>query len=253
MAEKKEPKLRSVQKYKPPYPLNKFPEGFALKLGKEIIYLLATKGSSVLEGPEWEQIFATCINARWKPSNVGLDDISLGNCAWSAKSVKSNNPETANNIRLISGRNSPAYSFGESKVIDTDANILGEHVLAIWNERVSSLRAIYNHLRTVVLVKSSSLETVAVYEFETILFEASRYNWKWNERKNLEGYDQQSKHCFTWQPHGSQFTIIDTVPDDALIIKIKRPKKLDKELILKELGFKKEWISAKIKNGRQIL
>ena len=38
---KKTPKLRSVEKYHPKYPLNKFPEDFDLKLGKEIVQELS--------------------------------------------------------------------------------------------------------------------------------------------------------------------------------------------------------------------
>ena len=74
----RKPKLRNIHKAKPPYHLNQFPKNFAYTLGEEIIYLLATKGRPVIEGDEWEQIFAKCIGANWKPSNVGLDDIILG-------------------------------------------------------------------------------------------------------------------------------------------------------------------------------
>lgn len=45
----KRPKLRTVEKYKPPYPINKFPHDFALNLGREIVYFLATRGTSRLE------------------------------------------------------------------------------------------------------------------------------------------------------------------------------------------------------------
>mgnify|MGYP005864875673 CR=1 FL=1 len=37
------PRLRTVDKVKPPYPLNQFPSDFGQKLGKEIVYLLVTK------------------------------------------------------------------------------------------------------------------------------------------------------------------------------------------------------------------
>ena len=121
---KRTPRLRTVDKVKPPYPLNKYPENFGYNLGKEIIYLLATKSTPDLRGSDWEQIFAISINAEWKPSNVGLDDVVMGNCAWSAKSIKNKNPKTVKRIRLISGRNSPAYSFDETN-LDADPNELG--------------------------------------------------------------------------------------------------------------------------------
>ena len=59
--ESQTPRLRSVEKYKPEYPLNKFPKGFALLLGKEIVYLLATRSEPRLEGSDWEEIFSRCI------------------------------------------------------------------------------------------------------------------------------------------------------------------------------------------------
>lgn len=107
----KRPRLKTVEKVKAPYPLNGFPDSFGYQLGEEIIYIHATKNKPTLEGEEWEQIFARCIEAEWKPSDVGLDDVVLGNMAFSAKTVKNNNPSRAKKVRLISGRNSIVYSF----------------------------------------------------------------------------------------------------------------------------------------------
>ncbi|MBM3145410.1 MAG: hypothetical protein FJ010_10650, partial [Chloroflexi bacterium] len=87
MTEHLKPRLRTVDKVKPPYPLNQFPSDFGYRLGKEIVYLIATKSPPDVAGSEWEQIFASCIGAEWKPSNVGLDDVVLGVCAWGAKTV----------------------------------------------------------------------------------------------------------------------------------------------------------------------
>ncbi|HIE56507.1 MAG TPA: hypothetical protein EYP90_15285 [Chromatiaceae bacterium] len=243
---KRTPRLRTVNKVKPPYPLNKFPNGFGFKLGKEIVYILATKGVPVIKGAEWEQIFANAIGADWAPSNVGLDDVTLGNCAWSAKSVKNRNPAKVQRIRLISGRNSPIYSFGETDfTAAADPDLLGEQVLAIWNARVSAIREKYKHLRTVVLIKSSDLLTVAVFEFETIRYDFELFSWQWNENNNLEGYDKTTgRHCFTWQPHGSQFTIIEEVPENCLLIKTKKPPQIDKDVLLKMIDFDKSWVTV---------
>jgi len=129
MKEQKSPRLRAVDKVKPPFPLNQFPKDFGRKIGREIIYILATKSPPDVAGPEWEQIFAKCINATWKPSNVGLDDIVLENCAWSAKSVYNSKPDKVLRVRLISGRNSPKYSFGELN-FEKKPDYLGEEVLS---------------------------------------------------------------------------------------------------------------------------
>lgn len=247
---KKSPKLRTVNKSIPAFELNEFPNEFPYLLGKEIVYLLATKGKPKLEGDEWESIFANCIGAIWKPSNVGLDDVILGNTAWGAKTVKSSNLSKQKKVRLISGRNSPVYSFGEVVDVNAEPNLIGKHILDIWNERVSSIREKYKHVRTIVLVKANDLSQVLVFEFETIRYDPELFLWKWNKNGNLEGYDNRdNQHRFTWQPHGSQFTIIEDVPEDVIIINIKKPKFLDKEQTLKALGFNKSWITVIKKNG----
>lgn len=240
----KSPRLRTVDKVKPPYPLNQFPSDFGQKLGREIVYLLATKATPSLEGSDWEQIFASCIGAQWKPSNVGLDDVTFGVCAWGAKTVKSPHPHKAETVRLISGRNSPAYSFNQQN-LDADAQELGNAVLEIWNARVESVRAKFSHLRTVVLVKSDDLTELAVFETETILYPPDNFVWQRNRRGNLEAYEKASNvHRFTWQPHGSQFTIIEAVPKECLLIKVKPPRKLDKDDVLKAVNFDSKWITV---------
>jgi superfamily I DNA and/or RNA helicase len=244
------PRLRTVDKSLPPFPLNEFPKDFPFILGKEIIYLLASKGKPVLEGPEWEAIFATCIGAEWKPSNVGLDDVILGNTAWGAKTVKATNPATQKRVRLISGRNSPVYSFGDTIDTHHNPNDVGQSVLEIWNERVSAIREKFQNLRTVVLVKSNELTEVLVFEFETIRYDPELFEWEWNKNGNLKGIEKSTnEHRFTWQPHGSQFTIIEDIPEESLLIKIKEPEKLDKENVLNALGFDKSWISVTKRNG----
>jgi len=208
--------------------------------------MLASKGKPELEGSDWESIFASCIGADWKPSNVGLDDVIIGNSAWGAKTVKSGNkPSKTKKVRLISGRNSPVYSYGEN--IDTNANpnLVGQLVLDIFNERVSAIREKYKHLRTVVLIKSNDLSEVVVFEFDTIRYDPELFVWEWNKNNNLVGkVKATNEHRFTWQPHGSQFTIVENVPEKHLVIRIKQPEKLDKEHVLQALGFDKTWITV---------
>lgn len=237
------PKLRTVEKYKPPYPLNKFPKNFPFNLGRELVCFLASRGTPRLEGEDWEEIFARLVGAQWKPSNVGLDDVVLQQIAWGAKTVKNKKPSTVSKIRLISGRNSPIYSFGDREISDADPKELGDKILSIWNERVAGIRKLYKHVRTAVLIKSDNLLEAAVFEFETILYRVENYWWQWNERSNLEGFEKDSnQHIFTWQPHGSQFTIIEDVPDDRLAIRIKQPPILNRNEILKTIKFDESWI-----------
>ena len=237
------PKLKGVDKYKPDYPLGQFPSGFAMELGKELIYLLATRNPPTLEGPDWERIFAKCVGARWAPSNVGLDDVQLHQMAWSAKTVKNKKPFTARHIRLISGRNSPDYSFDVKNVHTEDPNQLGEMILGIWNARLADVRKRFTTTRTVVLIKGEDLSTVSVFEEETLKFLPEEYEWEWNQHGNLEGYVKGTDtKRFTWQPHGAQFTVITTAPDNRLKLRIKRPPLLDREEVLSQLKFDESWI-----------
>mgnify|MGYP000106829172 FL=1 len=239
----KEPRLRTVKKAVAPFDLNKFPSKFIDTLAKEIVYMQATKSSMSLEGNEWEQIFAECVGAEWKPSNVGLDDVVLDNCCWGAKTVfGATNIEKQQTVRLISGRNSPTYSYGVDSITSEDPNEIGKLVLDIWNERVSAVRRIYKFVRTVVLVKSKDYKDFLVFEFETIRYDPELYFFEWNPRMNLEGYEKSTgKHKFTWQPSGSQFTIIEDIPEKRLHISIRKPEKVDKETILKAVNFDDSW------------
>jgi hypothetical protein len=234
-----------VEKYQPPYPLNKFPEHFAVNLGREVIYLLASRGKDArLEGLDWEEIFARLIGAEWKPSNVGLDDVVLEQTAWGAKTVKNPKPSTVAKVRLISGRNSPVYSFGDKEISRCEPNELGEKILAIWNERVAGVRKLYRHVRTVVLIKSNDLLELAAFEFDTIMYPTDQYWWQWNERNNLEGYTKtDERHLFTWQPHGSQFTIIENVSEERLAVTMKEPPLLDRDEVLRSIKFDPSWIT----------
>ncbi len=239
----KYPRLRTADKVPPPYPLGKFPPNFGIEIGKRIIYILATKSSAALEGPEWEEIFAHSIGATWKPSNIGLDDIVMGNCAWGAKTVQNSKPWTCKRVRLISGRNSPVFSYGETISTEHPPDRVGDQVVNIWNARVESIRSKFPHVRTVVLIKGPGLLTLSVFEFETVRYNPSLYEWRWNENGNLEGW-RDGKKKFTWQPHGSQFTIIEEVPDSRLKIRVRDPGKVPQDNLLEAIGFDDSWIEV---------
>ena len=238
----KSPTLQTVEKHKPPYPLNKFPRNFAIDLDKEVVFLLASRGQKTrLEGSDWEVIFARLVGAQWKLSNAGLDNIALEQTAWGAKTVKNRSPFRVSKI-LISGRNSPVYSFGDRKISELYPNQSGENFLAIWNERVAGIRKLYRHVRTVVLIKSNDFLGLAAFEFETVIYPADQFWCQWNERNNLEGFNNSAdQHIFTWQPHGSQFTIIENVSEGRLVIKIKEPPQLDRDAMLQSVRFDESW------------
>lgn len=240
----KEPRLRTVNKATAPYDINKFPNQFIDTFACEIVYMMATKQAMSIEGNEWEQVFSNCVGAKWKPSNVGLDDVVLGNCCWGAKTVfaGSKNIAKQKNVRLVSGRNSPTFSFGVDKITSENPNTIGGMVLDIWNERVSAVRQIYKFVRTVVLVKAKDFSEYLIFELDTVRYDAELYDFIWNKNNNLEGYSKKTEeHVFTWQPSGSQFTIIENIPDERVHIQVKRPEIVDKDTILEAVNFDESW------------
>jgi hypothetical protein len=241
--DKTNPILRTVNKAKPIFDLNQFPNSLPYKIGEQIIYILATRGETDIEGKEWEQIFANSIGAEWKPSNVGLDDIVLGNIAWGAKSVLHKKPSTANKIRLISGRNDLINSYDYNVQPGLNPNEHGELVLNIYNTRISSIKQHYEHVRTVILIRSKSLLECTVFEIPAIRYEPELYFWEWN-KKNLYGYKKSDKiQKFTWQSGGQQFTIFEDVSKEKTIINVKKPDKIPSDFVLDKVGFEKDWIT----------
>lgn len=233
-----EPKLRNAH-VKEPYPLGEFPEGFAKVVAGELSASIAV-GRTDVEGKDWEQIFAKAIKAEWHPSVIGLDDILVPSlsAAWGAKTVKNSKPFLAKRIRLISGRNSLAYSYDVSDLKSLSPSEIGEKVLGIWNERVASLYKKYKTLRTVTLLKGPDLKNVSVFEKDTVRYFFEEYDWKWNKGNNLVGIAKSNDETkFTWQPHGAQFTIHENVPDNALHIELDPPKIFPTDAILKLIGF----------------
>lgn len=128
--------------------------------------------------------------------------------------------------------------------LDREPRKIGTDVLRIWNARVESLRNKFSHLRTVVLIKSNELTKLAVFEVETILFPTDRFTWSRNSNGNLVAHDKAGMHRFTWQPHGSQFTIIEDVPKECLLIEVKPPEKLDKNSVLEAVEFDGTWVKV---------
>ena len=59
----------------------------------------------------------------------------------------------------------------------------------------------------------------------------------------LIGLDHNERVCFTWQPHGVQFTIHTEVPDEAIKFRVRKPPTLQKNEVLKEIEFNENWIT----------
>ena len=178
-------------------------------------------------------------------SPVGLADVVLDEGAWSVKSVQNIHPHKCDKIRVISGRNSPDFSYGISDP-HADPQKTGTAVLGIWNERVSIAVDEYVNLRSAILVRNVNKLEFSLFETEINRFVTSEFVWRWNRRGNLEGTERtHNEHKFTWQPHGSQFTIMYSVPSSAVRFQIKRPPVLDFNKTMEQIGFDESWVSIK--------
>ncbi len=233
------------------YPLNVFPIDVVQRVGGYFVYLMYI-GRKDISGEDWGDAFADAIGGRHLNSPVGVADVEFGKNGWSMKTVKSNDPFNQESVRLISGRCSPDYSYGITDPHE-DVQKTGTAVLNIWNERINIATDQYSRVRTAVLVRSYDLLSYALFEEETQRYRTTDYTWTVNRNGNLIGCDGNGKTCFTWQPHGSQFTIHTEVPKTAIKFRIRRPPSLNKETVLKSIDFDEKWISILSAEGHPSL
>ena len=238
------PKLRDSKRLltREPYRINEIPEEVIRRIGRKFIYMLCV-GHNDLTGDDWGNVFAEAIGGEHLQAPVGIADVVFDKMAWSMKTVKTPKPHRNEAfIRLISGRCSPDYSYGITDPHE-DIEKTGRAVLNIWNERVNIAQDYYNPLRTSILVRSNDLLTYTLFEEENHRFVANQYRWEENRNGNLIGIDIESgETCFTWQPHGSQFTIHTRVPQNAVKFRIKQPPKLNVEETLKQINYSDDWV-----------
>lgn len=238
------PKLRDSKRLKTlePYPINEIPQSVVKSIARKFIYMLCV-GYKDFTGDDWGDVFADAINGEHLQSPIGIADVVYEKMAWSMKTVKIANPHRDEaRIRLISGRCSPDYSYGITDPHE-DIEKTGRAVLNIWNERVNIAQDYYNPLRASVLVRSNDLTTFCLFEEENHRYLANQYRWQENDNGNLLGLDLTTGETrFTWQPHGSQFTIHTHIPRNAVKFRIKRPPKLDLEKTLQQINYSDSWI-----------
>jgi len=195
-----------------------------------------------LSGNDWGDIFAAAVDGIHLQSPLGIADIALGETAWSAKTVQSKDA-SATTVRLISGRNSPIFSSGNQDFF-ADIQETGRQVLEIWNSRVEQAYQEYPLLRTVVLIRDMASLKFKIFEQQTVQFIPADYIWSLNNNNNLVGKTVVGNiHTFTWQPHGSQFTIVRPVGGSARSFAVKRPDSLDPADVLESLGFDDSWVT----------
>ena len=211
-------------------------------MGKQIVHRLAVGFGDII-GDDFATMFAYCIQGEHIPRPIGVADVMWDDCAWSMKTVHAKRPFNTSRVRLISGRNSPDYSMGISDP-RADLAATGRAVLAIWNARVNESLGEYEDLRVGVLVRNIETREFVLFEEESGRFVPDNYQWRLNRNNNLEGYEiATGLHRFTWQPHGSQFTIIRDIPASARKFKIiPNVAIVEPDVILESVGYGPEWI-----------
>ena len=216
------PKLRDNKNRQAnePYNLGCIPEDIICNISKWIVYNFAV-GKSDINGEDWGDIFAKAISGE-----------HLNNHSHSCQYV-----------RVISGRCSPDYSYGIS---DPHENVqaTGTAVLGIWNERINIAKDKFEPLRSSLLIRNPNVLEFCLYEHELARYNTANYQWTENRNGNLIGIEKDTgKHIFTWQPHGSQFTIHYDIPTSATRFSIRRPPVLDFEKTMESIGFAEDWVT----------
>lgn len=238
------PRLRDNKGKRPfeLYPLGQIPKEIIYGVSKWVAYHF-TVGKSDINGEDWGDIFAKSIEGEHLGKPLGLADVVYEGMAWSAKSVKLENPHTVTKVRVISGRCSPDYSYNISNPHE-DIQQTGTAVLSIYNERINIAKDMYEPLRTIVLIRNFNTLEFTLFEHDTVRYITSEYIWEENKNGNIEGYNAVThKHCFTWQPHGAQFTVLYEVPPYACRFKVKRPPIFDFDETMNQIGFDESWVT----------
>jgi len=226
-----------------PWPVGAIPDWVLFRIGGELVHRLAI-GQGDISGDDFGTIFAKSIGGNHLSSPLGLADVVLEDTAWSVKTVKHRRPRSLSKVRLISGRCSPDYSMGISDP-RRDPQKTGKAVLKIWNSRYNVSLEKHDELRIIVLVRNMDARDFVLFEHVASPFSVDDYMWTVNERKNFEGHDMATEnHHFTWQPHGSQLTMVRNIPGSARKFAINREvPRLTRSDVYDKIGYEPDWIS----------
>ena len=152
---------RNGSKKHEPYPLNEFTNTIIESICKRIVHSKAV-GKADISGDEFSHFFADSISGQSLDKPVGIADVVWNGCCWSVKTVKQKNPHKVTSIRLISGRNSPAYSSGINDPY-TNVKDTGQSVLDIYNQRIDTATSKYKDIRLVVLIRNMEKQEFTLF------------------------------------------------------------------------------------------
>ena len=189
------PQVRIRQGYvrHEPYPLNQFPFEVIEGIAKRIVHLQSV-GHADVSGDEFQRIFAEAIDGISYPSPLGVADVAWNGCAWSVKTVKDRHPHRftvgrgrrvhPKTLRLISGRNNPAFSAGIANPL-ADVQQTGNVVIEVFNQRLAEARREHNDVRMVVLVRNMDAQEFTLFERSMAPWPVNDFIWTRNSSNNL--------------------------------------------------------------------
>ena len=205
---------------------------FAQELGKDLTFLLATRGRLELDNEEWARMLELAMRAESPDRAILL----RARCFRVRHTFEIHHVSLANTLHLPVDYDK---AVGECAA---DPNSLGAMILEAWNKSLTIVCG-FDEERFSVLFAGMDSPCAVFFEVPIVSFEPSEYVWEWNEDGGLDGYEKETDvQRFTWQPHGSQFTVISRVPDNRLKLRIKQPPLLDRDAVLTQLKFDPSWV-----------
>ena len=249
MVSKKPPSQDSADNPSGIWPVGEIPDWVLLRLGEQIVYRLAI-GSTDFTGDDVEAILAQAFGGTHRKTRSGIVDVFTDEVAWSVKTVKKDKPWEVKKVRLISGRNAPDKLENDPKSRNSP-EVAGKEVLKVWNARVEEALIEYGEVRSIYFIRNMEDKKFSLFEDSITKFSTGDYYWKFKKHKksrNLHGYEKATDmHAFTWQPRGSQFTIIRPVPNCAQKFSINRavPLAITPKSALRAINYNQAWITLK--------
>jgi hypothetical protein len=207
-------------------------DSLAQELGKGLTFLLATRGRLELDNEEW----ARMLELAMRTESPGRAILRRARCFRVWHTFEIHHVGLANTLHLPVD-----YDKAGGECV-ADPNRLGAMILEAWNKSLTIVCG-FDEERFSVLFAGKDSSSAVFFEVPIIPFEPSEYDWDWNEDDGLDGYVKGTGvQRFSWQPHGSQFTVISRVPDNRLKLRIRRPQLLDRDSVLKQLKFDPSWV-----------
>ena len=205
---------------------------FAHELGKDLTFLLATRGRLELDDEEWARMLEQAMRTESQDRAI----LRRARCFRVRHTFEIHHVSLANALSLSAG------FYELLRKGEPDSNKLGAMLLEAWNKSLSVVRG-FDEERFSVLFVGMDSPCAVFFEVPIVPFEPSEYAWDWNEDDGLDGYVKRTGgQRFTWQPHGSQFTITTVIPDNRLKLRIRQPPRLDREEVLTQLKFDPSWV-----------